>query len=33
MSDCCLKPNEQFSAISWREQVAFDDMTMMFALY
>jgi uncharacterized protein YcaQ len=23
VSDCCLMPNEQFSAISWREQVTF----------
>ena len=34
-SDCCLMPNEQFSAISWREQVKLwlDEMTMMSTLY
>jgi len=23
VSDCCLAPNQQFSAISWRKQVNF----------
>ena len=29
VNDCCLMSNEQFSAISWREQVAFNEMVMM----
>jgi len=33
VSDCCLTPSEQFSAISWREQVVFDEMMLMSALY
>jgi hypothetical protein len=24
VNDCCLMPNEQFSAILWQEQVTFD---------
>ena len=28
MSDCCLTLNEQFSAISWREQVTFDEIVI-----
>jgi len=28
VSDCCLTPNVQCSAISWREQVTFDEMMM-----
>ena len=32
-SDCCLMPTQQFSAISWREQVNFqrDDDEVSFA--
>ena len=33
VSDGCLTPNEQFSAISWREQVTFNEMMMMSVLY
>ena len=25
MSDCCLMPNDNFSAISWQEEVTFND--------
>ena len=34
MSDCCLMPIQQFSAISWREQVNFqwDDDEVHFVL-
>ena len=32
VSDCCLTPNEYFSAISWREQVTCDEMMVMYAL-
>jgi hypothetical protein len=33
VNDCCLTPNEQFSAISCREQVTFDEMIMISTLY
>jgi hypothetical protein len=33
VNDCYLTPNEQFSAISWREQVTFDELIMIPALY
>ena len=34
VSDCCLMPTQQFSAISWREQVNFqwDDDELRFVL-
>ena len=34
MSDCCLMPTQQFSAISWQEQVNFqwDDDEVHFIL-
>jgi hypothetical protein len=34
VSDCCLTPIQQFSAISWREQVNFqgDDGAVRFVL-
>jgi hypothetical protein len=34
MSDCCLTPPQQFSTISWREQVNFqwDDDEVRFVL-
>jgi len=32
VSDCCFTPNVQFSAISWREQDTFNEMTIS-ALY
>jgi hypothetical protein len=34
MSDCCLTPIQQFSAISWREQVNYqwDDDEVRFVL-
>jgi hypothetical protein len=34
MNDCCLTSNQQFSAISWREQVNFkwDDDEVRFVL-
>jgi len=31
--DGFLTPNKQFSAISWREQVKYDEMIMLSALY
>jgi len=33
MSDCCLTPTQQFSAISWREQVTFNEIMMRSALF
>jgi len=33
VSDCCLTPTRQFSAISWREQVIFNEMMMRSALF
>ena len=33
LSDCCLMPNEQFSAISCHKQVTFIEMMMRSALY
>ena len=35
MSDCCLMPNEQFLSYgrSWREQVTFNEMIKISALY
>jgi hypothetical protein len=30
---CSFTPNEQLSAISWREKVIFDELMMMSALY
>jgi len=34
VSDCCLTPTQHnFSAISWREQVTFDEMMMMSTLH
>jgi len=31
VSVCCLMPSEQFSAISWREQITFNEMMMRSA--
>jgi len=33
VNDYYLTPNEQFSATPWGEQVTFDDMVMLSALY
>jgi hypothetical protein len=32
-SNYCLTSNEQFSAISWKEQVTFDEMMIMMSTY
>jgi hypothetical protein len=32
VSDCCLMPNENSSAIVMREQVVFDEMMVLSAL-
>jgi len=31
--DCCLRHMNNLSAISWREQVILDEMTMISTLY
>ena len=33
MSDCCLMPNEQFSAISWSEQIIGHDVCLVLNRY
>ena len=33
MSDCCLMPNEQFSAISWSKQIIGHDVCLVLNRY